>query len=36
MIFASVLDSLQDITSLAFATVAFVALFLILKGLDRV
>jgi hypothetical protein len=36
MIFASILDSLQDVSSLAFATLAFLALFLILEGFDRV
>jgi hypothetical protein len=36
MPFASVLDSLQDLSSLAFAVLAFGALFLVLKGLDRV
>jgi hypothetical protein len=34
--FGSVLDSLQDVSSLAFAALAFLALFLILEGLDRV
>ena len=34
--FASVLDSLQDFTSVAFAALAFLALFLILEGFDRV
>jgi hypothetical protein len=36
MIFASILDSLQDVSSLAFAALAFLALFLILEGFDRV
>ena len=35
-IFASVLDSLQDVSSLAFAALAFAALFLLLEGLERV
>ena len=34
--FASILDSLQDVSSLAFAALAFLALFLILEGFDRV
>ena len=34
--FASLLDSLQDVSSLAFAALAFVTLFLVLEGLDRV
>jgi hypothetical protein len=34
--FASVLDSLQDVSSLAIAALAFIALFLILEGFDRV
>lgn len=33
---ASILDELQDLTSLAFGAIAFAALFLLLKGLDRV
>jgi hypothetical protein len=33
---ASVLDSLGDVCALAFAVVAFAALFLLLEGLDRV
>jgi hypothetical protein len=36
MIFASILDSLQDVSSLAFAALAFLAFFLILEGFDRV
>ncbi len=36
MIFASILDSLQDVSSVAFAALAFVALFLVLEGFDRV
>jgi hypothetical protein len=36
MFFASVLDSLSDLTSAAFAVAAFGLLFLLLKGLDRV
>jgi hypothetical protein len=36
MIFASLLDSLQDVSSVAIAALAFAALFLILEGLDRV
>ena len=36
MIFASILDSLQDVSSLVFAVLAFAALFLLLKGLERV
>ena len=35
-IFASVLDSLQDVSSIAIAAVAFLALFLLLEGFDRV
>ena len=34
--FASVLDSFQDVSSLAIAALAFVVLFLILEGLDRI
>jgi hypothetical protein len=34
--FASVLDSLSDITSLVFAVVTFAVLFLVIEGLDRV
>jgi hypothetical protein len=33
---ASVLDSLSDVSSLAFAALAFVGLFLLLEGFDRV
>lgn len=33
---ASVLDSLEDLSSLGFGALAFVALFLLLEGLDRV
>jgi hypothetical protein len=36
MSFASILDSLQDATSVAFAVLAFAVLFLLLKGLERV
>jgi hypothetical protein len=36
MTFASVLDSLQDVSSFGFGLLAFAALFLILEGLDRV
>ena len=35
-VFASVLDSLQDLSSLAFGMLAFAVLFLVLEGLDRV
>ena len=35
-VFASVLDSLQDVSSLAFGALAFGLLFLVLEGLDRV
>jgi hypothetical protein len=34
--YASVLDSLQDLSSLVFAALAFLALFLLLEGFDRV
>jgi hypothetical protein len=34
--FASVLDSLQDVSSIAIAAAAFLALFLLLEGFDRV
>jgi hypothetical protein len=34
--FASVLDSLQDVSSLAFGVLAFAVLFLVLKGLEHV
>ena len=34
--FASVLDSLQDVTSVVFALVAFGLLFLLLWGFERV
>ena len=33
---ASVLDSLQDLSSIAIAAAAFAAFFLILEGFDRV
>ena len=33
---ASVLDSLQDVSSLVFALLAFAVLFLLLKGLEHV
>lgn len=36
MTFASFLDSLQDLSSLAFGVLAFAVLFLVLEGLDRV
>jgi hypothetical protein len=36
MIFASFLDSLQDVSSVAIAALAFAALFLVLEGFDRV
>jgi hypothetical protein len=36
MTFASVLDSLSDLSSLAFGVLAFALLFLVLEGLDRV
>jgi hypothetical protein len=36
MNFASVLDSLSDVSSLAFGALAFAVLFLVLEGLDRV
>jgi hypothetical protein len=36
MIVASILDSLSDLTSVVFAAVAFGALFLLIKGLERV
>jgi hypothetical protein len=36
MTFASVLDSLQDVSSLGFGLLAFAALFLVLRGFDRV
>ena len=35
-IFASVLDSLQDVSSVAITALAFLVLFLLLKGLERV
>jgi hypothetical protein len=35
-IFASILDSLQDVTSIVFAALAFAALFLLLKGFEHV
>lgn len=34
-IFASILDDAQDLSSIVFAALAFGALFLLLKGLDR-
>jgi hypothetical protein len=34
--FGSVLDSLQDVSSVAIAALAFLVLFLLLKGLERV
>jgi hypothetical protein len=36
MLFASILDSLQDGSSLAFALFAFAALFLLIEAFDRV
>ncbi len=36
MIFASILDSLQDVSSVAIAALAFAALFLLLEVLERV
>jgi len=36
MTFGSILDSLADVSSLAFAALAFALLFLVLAGLDRV
>jgi hypothetical protein len=36
MVFASILDSLQDVSSLVFALVAFAALFLLVEAFDRV
>ena len=36
MVFASILDSLQDVSSLVFALVAFAALFLLVEVLERV
>jgi hypothetical protein len=36
MIFASVLDSLQDVSSIVIAAAAFLTLFLLLEALDRV
>ena len=36
MPFASILDSLQDLSSLAFGVLAFAAFFLILEGFDRI
>ena len=36
MLFASILDSLQDVSSVAIAALAFLALFLLLEGLERV
>lgn len=35
-VLASVLDSLQDVSSAAIAALAFAGLFLLLKGLERV
>ena len=34
--FASILDSLSDVTSIVFAALVFAALFLLLKGFERV
>jgi hypothetical protein len=36
MFVASILDSLQDASSLAFALIAFAAMFLLLEAFDRV
>jgi hypothetical protein len=36
MLTASILDSLQDITSVVLAALAFAVLFLLLKGFERV
>jgi hypothetical protein len=36
MFVASILDSLQDVSSLAIALLAFAALFVLLEGLDRI
>jgi hypothetical protein len=36
MVIASILDSLQDSSAVAIAALAFAALFLLLKGLERV
>ena len=36
MFFASLLDSLQDVSSVAIAALAFVALFLLIEILERV
>jgi hypothetical protein len=36
MFVASILDSLSDLTSAVVAVLAFVALFLLLKGFERV
>ena len=36
VVLASVLDSLQDVSSLAFGVLGFAVLFLVLAGLDRV
>jgi hypothetical protein len=36
MTFASILDSLGDLSSLAFGALAFAALWLVLAGLDRI
>ena len=36
MTFASVLDSLGDVSSLVFGVLAFGVLYLVLEGLDRI
>jgi hypothetical protein len=36
MLFASILDSLSDVTSAVVASAAFAVLFLLVKGFDRV
>jgi hypothetical protein len=35
-VFASVLDSLQDLSSLGFGVLAFAVFFVLLEGLDRI
>jgi uncharacterized membrane protein YuzA (DUF378 family) len=36
VLFASILDSLQDVSSIVFAVIGFAAVYLLLKGLERV
>jgi hypothetical protein len=36
MLFASILDSLGDLSSLGFGVLAFAALFLLIEGLDSI